>query len=229
MDSNHILILLITLFIFQKLNNHFGIFAFVFTKLVNNNNKIQKQAAKLNSDYKKIKLEQDGISAQDQYGKWTKLNRKLDEIEKQTKKLKTQLDEINKTNKANVAKYEKFLIKFPFMGLKMWYGKTLLLEFESIKVISNVLPYTLEQMCTVGITGLPLIFIKKGISFIRNDGGKGISASTKPSTGVSIGILFYCLESVISELFNIFNSNVFSKIEFPEHAVKEEFERHDLD
>ncbi|KAL6928681.1 hypothetical protein ACO0SA_002010 [Hanseniaspora valbyensis] len=214
MDSNHILILLITLFIFQKLNNHFGIFAFVFTKLVNNNNKIQKQAAKLNSDYKKIKLEQDGISAQDQYGKWTKLNRKLDEIEKQTKKLKTQLDEINKANKANVAKYEKFLIKFPFMGLKMWYGKTLLLEFESIKVISNVLPYTLEQMC---------------ISFIRNDGGKGISASTKPSTGVSIGILFYCLESVISELFNIFNSNVFSKIEFPDHAVKEEFERHDLD
>ncbi|XBW36834.1 hypothetical protein QEN19_002413 [Hanseniaspora menglaensis] len=227
MESSNILILLIALFIFQKLNNKYGIVTFIFTKFVNSNNAIHKKAAKLNAEYKTIKLEQDGISAQDQYGKWTKLNRKLDEIEKKKKTLKTELDAINKQNKENVQKYEKFLIKFPFMGLKMWYGKTLLLEFESIKSISKVLPYTLEQMCTVGITGLPLIFIKQAIAFIRNDSSK--IAAAKPSTGVSFGILFYCLESVISELFTIFNSNVFSKVEFPHHALKEEFEKHDLD
>lgn len=227
MDSNHILILLISLFVFQKLNTKFGIVTYIFTKVINNNNKIQQQAVKINSEYKKIKAEQDGISAQDQYGKWTKLNRKLDALEKQQKTLKTQADEVNKANKANVQKYEKFLISFPFMGLKMWYGKTLLVEFESFKTISKVLPYTLEQMCTVGVTGLPLIFIKKGISFIKNDSSK--AAAARPSTGISIGILFYCLESVISELFNLFNSNVFSRVEFPHHVFKEEFEKHDLD
>lgn len=85
MDSNNILILLLSLFVFQKLNNHYGIITFIFTKIINSNSKIQKKAVKLNSEYKKIKLEQDSISAQDQYGKWTKLNRKLDEIDKQKK------------------------------------------------------------------------------------------------------------------------------------------------
>lgn len=219
MEANTILLLLFTFFILQKVNNKFHIIAFIINKVVFSNNATFKQLIALNKEYIEIKKEQDKISAQDQYGKWTKLNRKLDDITAKKKTLTSKIEQTTKENDAKVKKIENFIIKYPFLGLKMYYGKTLIFQFEHKAAIARILPDFLEQICTVGFTGIPITFIKMLLSFIRND--SNISEfGYKKGNGVSIGILFYCLESVISEFLGLFSNNVFSRIEVPE-SLKE--------
>lgn len=215
MEPNTILLLLFSLFILQKINNKFHIIAFLINRVVFSNNATLKEILALNKEYIEIKKEQDTISAQDQYGKWTKLNRKLDAINAKKGTLNTKLDQVTKDNSAKVKKIENFIIKYPFLALKMYYGKTLIFEFEHRSAISRVLPDFLEQICTVGFVGIPKTFIKMLLGFIRND--SSISEfGYKKGNGVSIGILFYCLESVISEFLGLFSNNVFSTVEVPE-------------
>lgn len=101
----------------------------------------------------------------------------------------------------------------------MYYGKTLIFQFEHKSSISRILPDFLEQICTVGFTGIPITFIKMLLGFIRNDSNVS-EFGYKKGNGVSIGILFYCLESVISEFLGLFSNNVFSKVEMP-NSLKE--------
>lgn len=219
MESNTIFLLLLTFFILQKVNKKFNIIAFLINKVVFSNNSTFKELIALNKEYIEIKKEQDTISAQDQYGKWTKLNRKLDVINAKKASLNSKIDQTTKENQAKVSKIENFIIKYPFIALKMYYGKTLIFQFEHKSSISRILPDFLEQICTVGFTGIPITFIKMLLGFIRNDSNVS-EFGYKKGNGVSIGILFYCLESVISEFLGLFSNNVFSKVEMP-NSLKE--------
>ncbi|CAH2354566.1 golgi to ER traffic protein 1 [[Candida] railenensis] len=95
--------------------------------------------AKLKSDLTSIKAERSKVSAQDQYAKWTKLNRQHDKLEAEIKVM----NEAIVQDEQRISKYVGYIITIattiPIWVSRVWFRKTILFY-----VPPGALPYPVE-------------------------------------------------------------------------------------
>lgn len=97
-----------------------------------------------------INKEKKAISAQDEYAKWTKLNRKADKLSTEITQLQLEVNiDRTKVNKL-IDWIFTILITIPIWFCRVWYRKSLLFYLPS-----GVLPYPLEWALALpfGLTG----------------------------------------------------------------------------
>lgn len=108
------------------------------------------------SELVNVSKERNSISAQDQYARWTKLNRQFDKLTGEINKLK---DETS-ASKSYVNKYIGYMIllttTLPIWFFRMWFRKTVLFYFPT-----GVLPHYVEwflalPFITTGGVGLTI-------------------------------------------------------------------------
>ena len=109
-----------------------------------------------NSELAKVSKERKSISAQDQYARWTKLNRQFDKLTGEINKLK----EETSASRGYISKYIGYMIlattTLPIWFFRVWYRKTVLFYFPT-----GVLPYYVEwflalPFITTGGVGLTI-------------------------------------------------------------------------
>lgn len=92
----------------------------------------------------KVSNEKKLISAQDEYAKWTKLNRQSDKISNEINKLNEEIS----TNKTRISKYIGLLItistSIPIWFSRLWFRKSVLFYFPN-----GVLPYYMEWVLSI--------------------------------------------------------------------------------
>ncbi|EGV61219.1 GET complex subunit get1 [Yamadazyma tenuis] len=101
------------------------------------------------SEARKVNLQRKAVSAQDEYAKWTKLNRQHD-------KLLAEIDQLNQglaSEKAGVVKYLGLLISvlttLPIWFFRLWFRKAVLFHLPP-----GYLPYPIERLF-----GLPFVVL----------------------------------------------------------------------
>lgn len=78
----------------------------------------------LKKDKKQIYIEKTGLSPQDQYAKWTKLNRKFDELSKKIDDLETKLIDMNQNFNKKISMVLKISYWCPMIVFRCWFRKT---------------------------------------------------------------------------------------------------------
>ncbi|KAH3668755.1 hypothetical protein OGAPHI_002510 [Ogataea philodendri] len=81
------------------------------------------QLKDLKSQQIAINKERNSISAQDNYAKWTKLNRKYDSLTEQTKKLENSLSGQKSSIDSYVSRALQLVTVVPINLLKLWYAR----------------------------------------------------------------------------------------------------------
>lgn len=113
--------------LYLKLGSRFGL------------NKSFEEWSKKKDELRETNRQKKLISAQDQYAKWTKLNRQSDKL---VAEIKT-IEELINTDKAKVnwviSKFTLVLITLPLWFMRVWYRKNILFYLPT-----GVLPYTVE-------------------------------------------------------------------------------------
>lgn len=90
----------------------------------NNEHNLLKKLDLLIKERKSIEFERDSISAQDQYAKWTKLNRKFDKINLEITEISSNV-KAEKSNKINkISNLIVLLQKLPLNFIKFWYARS---------------------------------------------------------------------------------------------------------
>ncbi|KAL6937461.1 hypothetical protein ACO0RG_003970 [Hanseniaspora osmophila] len=172
-----------------------------------------KNYQKILNEKTELKAEQSSISAQDQYAKWTKNNRRLEKMDKELSAKKTLIQSF-KTVADQRTKYLKIaLVTAPFFIVKFYYGKKLVYLFEEDH-LSPMLPKPLQVVCTLGFVGVPMAIVKKVLSEILGKKTASTESAVLATSGVSLGIWIWALEKIISEIIFVYK-NIFVKIDEP--------------
>ncbi|CAR23371.1 GET complex subunit GET1 [Lachancea thermotolerans CBS 6340] len=72
---------------------------------------------------RELHLAQQSTSAQDEYAKWTKLNRQIAQLDTQVKQTQEQLVENRKVGEKNLGKLRLVFFTAPLLVLRFWKGK----------------------------------------------------------------------------------------------------------
>lgn len=121
MEPYSLLLSILTLLIYSSLLSHFGkqniIQSIWLIYLKYSSNPKLKQLNKLKTTKKAVFLEKSSISPQDQYAKWTKLNRKFDELNKSIDSLELEIVEF----KQNFEKPISLLLSSIYWLPMVWF------------------------------------------------------------------------------------------------------------
>ncbi|QHS73304.1 GET complex subunit GET1 [Saccharomyces paradoxus] len=100
------------------------------SKFAPGNELSKKYLAKIKERHE-LKEFNNSISAQDNYAKWTKNNRKLDSLDKEINNLKDGIQSENKAFQAHLHKLKLLTLTVPFFVFKIVYGKTPIYQLSS--------------------------------------------------------------------------------------------------
>lgn len=114
-----------------------------------------KESAKKSQELRDLTKQRNAISAQDNYAKWTKLNRSIDKLDAEIKLLNESLT----TDQAHVGKYLGYVITV-FTTLPIWFFRVWFRKSSIFYLPAGVLPYPVEWFLalpfmptgTVGLT-----------------------------------------------------------------------------
>ena len=85
------------------------------------------------------------ISAQDNYAKWTKNNRKLEKLSSELKELKEKMTVESRQLKKATGTIKLLTLKLPFLVLKLWKGKEIVYYLPSDKLFPFFINGVLHQ------------------------------------------------------------------------------------
>ncbi|SMN22545.1 similar to Saccharomyces cerevisiae YGL020C GET1 Subunit of the GET complex [Maudiozyma saulgeensis] len=172
-------------------------------------------------EQKILQEENHSISAQDNYAKWTKNNRKLDKLAIELKTLKTQIHE-QASNSQKFLKTCKLIgLTLPFFALKMWKGKEIVYYLPSNKMFPHLFNGTWHQGWLF-VAMYPLDFV---LSKINNVYDVTFIASKVPvykgtAVGVSLGIWVWALTNVLASIEFVINQLFLAPV-VPEPVITE--------
>lgn len=141
------------------------------------------------AEHQKLAASNRAVSAQDDYARWTKNNRKLTQMENELKRLKEQLAAATAQNKQMLGKLRLVSLTLPFLALKLWKGKHVVFYLPK----SNVFPKVISGVWSQGWLYLALAPLK----LIT---GKSVVTASTAEVGVSLGIWLWALQRVIDTL-----------------------------
>lgn len=141
------------------------------------------------AEHQKLAASNRAVSAQDDYVRWTKNNRKLTQMENELKRLKEQLAAATAQNKQMLGKLRLVSLTLPFLALKLWKGKHVVFYLPK----SNVFPKVISGVWSQGWLYLALAPLKLVT-------GKSVVTASTAEVGVSLGIWLWALQRVIDTL-----------------------------
>ncbi|CAI4062010.1 hypothetical protein SKDZ_07G2330 [Saccharomyces kudriavzevii ZP591] len=168
------------------------------------------------------------ISAQDNYAKWTKNNRKLDSLDREINDLKNEIKSQNKAFQGNLQKLRLLALTVPFFVFKIVYGKTPIYKLSSST--STLFPTFVTGVWSQGwfyVVLHPLRTISQRWHIMEGKFGTAkFDAVTLQS--VSLGIWVWALMNVINGIEFIVNQ-LFLTPKMAPPAVAETQEEKKLD
>lgn len=146
---------------------------------------------------KHIRDENKSMSAQDNYAKWTKNNRKLDKLDKEIDDLANQMKANNEKLKGGLKKLKLVLITVPFLLFKLWKGKHIVYNLPDHQMFPQLIAGVWSQGWLF-LALLPLQIAKKML--LSSKSAVEIETATIPHLGISLGIWLWALERVSSNI-----------------------------
>lgn len=154
------------------------------------------EARKLDGQYRSFLLERqrlreenNSISAQDNYARWTKNNRKLGELDKKLNTVRNQLQENNASSKKIFGKIRLIGLTIPFWILKIWQRNHVVYHFPK----QNLFPKLIT-----GVWARGWLYLALGpLQYLRNG---ALNIHDYVPLGVSLGIWIWALQTTINTL-----------------------------
>ena len=158
----------------------------------------QKYAA-IVKERKHLHDENQSISAQDNYARWTKNNRKLSKLDSDLESLRQNLKQITDAQNGLLKKLKLVGITIPFLILKLWKGKHIVYDLPS----KDTYPVIISGVWSQGWLYLGLL----PLNILR-----GIDSSKKIANfGVSLGIWLWALQKTIDTIEFLLQQFLFQK------------------
>lgn len=148
----------------------------------------EKYGQKL-SAYQELQAANRLVSAQDDYARWTKNNRRLTQLEKELNSLKQQFNDASGKNKHILGRLRLLTLTVPFLALKMWKGKHIVYNLPR----PDIFPKFLSGLWSQG-------WLYLGLAPLRMLTSRSVSTSTLTEAGVSLGIWIWALQRVIETI-----------------------------
>lgn len=157
-------------------------------------------------EQKLLQEENHSISAQNNYAKWTKNNRKLDKLASDLKQLKSQIHEQSAKSQQLLKTLKLVGLTLPFFALKMWKGKEIVYYLPTNKMFPHLFNGTWHQGWLF-VAMYPLDFALKQINNVYD---VTFIASKVPvykgtAVGVSLGIWVWALTNVLGSIEFVIN------------------------
>lgn len=154
------------------------------------------QARKLDSQYRELilqrqKLQEENysISAQDNYARWTKNNRKLDELDRKLNTLRSELQGANASSKKIFGNLKIIGLTIPFWILKIW---------QRNHVVYHLPKQDLFPKLVTGIWARGWFYLALGpFQYLKNG---SLSIQDYVPLGVSLGIWIWALQTTITTI-----------------------------
>lgn len=157
------------------------------------------------------------ISAQDDYARWTKNNRKLTQMDNELKRLKEQLASATAQNKQILGKLRLVSLTLPFLALKVWKGKHVVYYLPNSKVFPKVISSVWSQG-----------WMYLALSPLRFLTGKSVIAASATEVGVSLGIWIWALQRVIDTLEFVVKQLLLTSAVARPHAPDSHGQKHEI-
>ncbi|CAR29491.1 hypothetical protein ZYGR_0AD01730 [Zygosaccharomyces rouxii] len=162
-----------------------------FTKLT-----LTPEARKLNSQYhellsERLRLQEENhsISAQDNYARWTKNNRKLGELDKKLGTIRDKLQETNTSSKKVFGRVKLIGLTIPFWILKIWQRSHVVYHFPKQDLFPKLV---------TGVWARGWLYLALGpLQYLRNG---SLNIQDYAPHGVSLGIWIWALQATINTL-----------------------------
>lgn len=180
---------------------------------------VTPEARKLRTEYSRLLLERQGlreengsISAQDNYARWTKNNRKLGEMEKKLDAIRGKLQESNASSKKFFGSVKLIGLTIPFWILKIWQRNYLVYHLPKQDLFPKLLS---------GVWARGWLYLALGpLQYLRNG---ALSIQDHVSLGVSLGIWIWALQTTISTIEFLVRQLILTKaVNAPPQNVKSE-------
>ncbi|SCU92746.1 LAME_0F01310g1_1 [Lachancea meyersii CBS 8951] len=132
-----------------------------------------------------LKTEQRSISAQDEYARWTKLNRQILQLETQVKDAQQQLKQMRQTGEKSLSRLRLVMLTAPLLLLRFWKGKTVVFS-----VPQGMFPRFVETVLSQGWAAMAL-------APVRYVWAPGAFKPLQIETPVCLGIWIWALTRVL--------------------------------
>ncbi|CCK70075.1 GET complex subunit GET1 KNAG_0D03290 [Huiozyma naganishii CBS 8797] len=136
------------------------------------------------AEYAALKEKNMGVSAQDEYTKWTLNNRKLDKLNKRIDSLKQEVRSANDGRASRFKHAKLVLLTVPFTLFKLWFGKHVVYTLRSPKYFPSLVRAVWDQGFLF-YAMLPLQWLK----------GRSVAMG---HVNVSLGVWCWALSSVLA-------------------------------
>ncbi|GAV55784.1 hypothetical protein ZYGR_0AY01770 [Zygosaccharomyces rouxii] len=154
------------------------------------------EARKLSSQYRgflierqRLREENHSISAQDNYARWTKNNRKLGELDKKLNTLRDKLQETNASSKKIFGNLKLIGLTVPFWILKIWQRNHVVYHFPKQDLFPKLV---------TGVWARGWLYVALGpLQYLRNG---SLSIQDYVPLGVSLGIWIWALQTTINTI-----------------------------
>ncbi|CCH60215.1 hypothetical protein TBLA_0C04150 [Henningerozyma blattae CBS 6284] len=183
-----VVIAIVFLFITNFLNWTSQYHASIRAKLFSSNTKLTSEYKSKLAKRHEYVLENNSISAQDNYAKWTKNNRAISKLDIELKKLKELISQNDSVNLKLFKRLRLVALTVPFMAIKLYYGKKIVYRLP----FDNLFPQIMTLMVSKGFASLALL----PLNYYKS-GGKLESISGLP---ICLGIYVWALTSVLKNL-----------------------------
>lgn len=140
-----ITIVTIITYIFTYLINREKCSNWIASKFLGDKNSIKKLSV-LSKERRQIELERNSISAQDQYAKWTKLNRKLNKLNDEITGLSEKISSEQSKHINTISRLIMIVQNAPMYFVKFWYARTPVLLFIQNTPYSWKIPFPLSYL-----------------------------------------------------------------------------------
>lgn len=164
-----------------------------------------------------LRKENNKISAQDEYARWTKNNRKLEALDRDIATAKNELEEHRKQVASLGRRLRTLMITMPLLVLRVWRGKHIVFELPHACMFPNVVSHVLARGW-LALALIPLDYVRPQVS----------SSNVKLQGAVSLGIWVWALNNVITTVDFLITQGMAPKVPKPvQQPLREaEHEKH---
>ncbi|CEP60491.1 GET complex subunit GET1 LALA0_S01e12112g [Lachancea lanzarotensis] len=133
-----------------------------------------------------LQTQQRSISAQDEYAKWTKLNRQIAQLDKQVKAAQEELKQMRQAGEKSLSRVRLLTLTAPLLLLRFWKGKTVVYS-----VPQGMFPRLIETILSQGWAALAM-------APVRYIWAPGPLKPLQLETPVCLGIWIWALTRVLN-------------------------------
>ncbi|SCU87543.1 LAMI_0D06480g1_1 [Lachancea mirantina] len=172
----------------------------------------------LGHERQKLYLEQQSVSAKDEYARWTKLNRRVGQLDARLSEMQTQLAAQRKRAHAQLSKLHTVFLTVPVLVAKFWKGKV-----PVVSIPAGMFPRVLEPVLGQGWAAAALMPAKYVVTTVLGTGptvagpvvapgaaADTVNAATSATAPICLAIWMWALtrvvdtaEDVVRDLCNI--------------------------